>query len=206
MRILLAAVLLGGTLLAPTGTAAPACKHLITDPAGDVDPLGSPPVVDDQEFVDVLAVDLKTDRKTVTAAFTVVDINPEQASLLQHNFSVYFGSMGQRYSMLAVDKPDGDEFSVWAVDGQDYSDAGATAWSEHRLGVVTGSFDALRNVVTVTAPLSLFRETGGLKGALTEVHAISWTGAGALDASVSGSDDFTDRVPGYTMGKPSCVR
>lgn len=206
MRHLLAAAALASAVFTAPAHAAPACKHLITDVAGDVDPLGSPPVLDDQKLVDILAVDLKTDRKVLTVAVSVVDIDPEQASLLQHNFTVYFGSAGKRYGVHAVRGPDGDQFSIWVVDGQDYSDGGAWAWTEHLLGEVTGSFDALRNVVTVIAPLSLFRETGGLKGRLDQVHAISWTGAGTMEVSASGSDDFTDRVPGYTMGKPSCIR
>ena len=212
MRLLTAALAATAALivpLAPSSEAAGSCRHLITDPAGDVNPLSSPPGVDDTNLVDLTAVDLKTDRKNVSVQFSVVDINDERTNVLRHSFAVWFGSAGKRYALTATREPDGDAFEAWIVTaGQDYSEQenAGYAWAESGLGEVTGSFDAATNTVKVTAPLDLFKASGGLKRELTEVHAISWTGVGAAGGGAESGGDETDRVPRYVMGKPSCVR
>ncbi|MDT7545414.1 MAG: hypothetical protein QOE99_1524 [Actinomycetota bacterium] len=206
--VLVCAALSAAAFVPSAGAAAPACRHLISDPRGDVDSLGSPPLVDDQSLVDLVYVDLKTDKRNVTASFAVVDIDPETTtSPLRHSFVVYFGSQGKRYALQASREVDGDIYTAWVVTaGQDYSDSpGGYAWAMSGLGAVTGSFDGARNVVRVVAPLELFAATGGLKGLLSEVHAMSWTGAGAAGAAAEGSDDMTDRVRGYRMGATSCA-
>jgi hypothetical protein len=164
--------------------------------------------VDDQRFVDLTAVDLKTDSRFITVVFTVDDINSEAtASPLRHSFMVYFGSQGKRYALEASREFDGDSFHAWVVTaGQDYTDgSGGNAWAMSAIADVTGSFNTSRNQVRVVAPLELFRDTGGLSGLLSEVHAYSWTGAGAAGAAAEGSADSTDRVRGYRMGSASCV-
>lgn len=225
-RLVLATVLLataaaavpGGALL-PVAGAAPACKHLLVDPAGDADHLGAGDagrVVEDGRVADLLSADLASDRTALGVVMRVKGRNPEGGtSFLDHAWVLSFSTATERFQVVAEQtRFGGARFALYRVvagdDVPEDEERPSASASEGVDTVVTGSIDEVRGLVRMKVPVSAFAELGGLGARLTRVRVITWSGNGVHDAAGNGagtygSTDFGSTRTAYSVGAKGCA-
>lgn len=213
MRAVLLTVALVGAIVVPSAGAAPVCKNLLVDPAGDAEFLGTGDAakpVEDGQVVDLLSADLGSNRTTLTVVIRVKGRNPEGGtSYLDHSWELAFSTATQRYIAFAErSRTGGDVFTLYRIvaGGEDDSTASAAEGVET---TVTGAIDDVRGVIRMQVPVDAFREHGGLGRSLTRVRGHAWSGATAYAGgggvgTYGGSDSGTTKAS-YVVAAKSCA-
>ncbi|HVE74708.1 MAG TPA: hypothetical protein VNA30_06445 [Mycobacteriales bacterium] len=209
-----------GVVVVPAAQAAPACKNLLVDPAGDADHLntGEPGrMVEDGRVVDLLSADLASDRKQLTVVMRTKGKRSEGGTdYLDHSWTLSFSTASERFHAAAYQtKVGGAHFNLWRViAGDDVpEDEGGPSGSvgEGVDTVVTGTIDEAKGLIRMQVPLDAFAEFGGLGAKLTRIRVITWSGNGAYDkqagniAGSYGSTDFGRTDTSYRVGARGCV-
>jgi hypothetical protein len=195
-------VIFGGAAVAAPKPA-PVC-NLVTDAAGDASVDSAGAVAD--AALDVVSVDVASDRNNITAVIRVKKLEKSSA----RNWTAVFSADGTDFSLAGHTTAAGTEVF-------DAAYASATGGSIYGPGT-TGVFDLAKNEVRITTPLSLLSEQATIKPGKTKVTGIgATTGAELLVPDASGvfgptlfsyspiSADTTDAGKDYTAGAPSCV-
>jgi hypothetical protein len=207
VRPLLAVALCAGVVAGGTAVAAPKPKpvcNLVTDAAGDatLDPAGA--AADDA--LDILSVDVASDRSSITGVIRVKKLAKDSA----RNWTVGFTADGTEFSLGGHTTVTGDVVFDTAY-------AGDTGGSLYGPGT-TGVFDTAKNEIRITAPLGLLSEQAVIKAGKTKITDIlGSTGPELLVPDASGmfgstlfsyspfvSDDATGGKT-YLAGSASCV-
>ena len=171
MRALSVAVLASALLVPVTaGHAAPACRHAQVDPRDDVT-AGHPDQTSLERSVDITAVDVGTDAKSLVAIVRVVDIDPEEAKSVPRTWVVHLGVGATRYELSAEGDVSSATYELRRIDGDDGTTTpGAGQYATTRLAKVTGSVDAAANLVRIVVPRALFGR-GQLRGVVDGIYA-----------------------------------
>jgi hypothetical protein len=207
---LLALALLASLAAVPAAASASArCAPLLTDPAGDVAETGANPPypVEDVRQVDLLSADIATTRTTITARIRLAALGLESSPSESHAYEVGFTTGEQRYYLVAHhdSAEDSYELSHLLTGPAAPEDKGLIApGAAEVLATVKGTYDARHDTITVTAPLSAFKRTGGVGASLTAIRASTYAGTRPPGGAVYEWADQgrTDRY--YRVGARGC--
>jgi hypothetical protein len=209
MRTSLLALALLVPLAAVPAAASPRCVPLLTDPAGDVAETGANPPypVEDVKQVDLLSADVATTRTTITARFRLAALGLESSPFESHAYEVGFTTGEQRYYLVAHHDSAEDSYEVshLLTGPAAPEDQGPIApGAAEVLATVTGTYDARHDTITVTAPLSAFKRTGGVGASLTAIRASTYAGTRPPGGAVYewADNGRTDRY--YRVGARGC--
>lgn len=202
--LLVPALALSGVVAVPA-SAAP-CRHLLVDPAGDADRFGNhgvyPSPVDDPSPSDIRWAELRTTRTSLVATVKVQDLDPEGGSTLDHAWSVTFDTGGRSLELIHMHGQYGDwAYAQESVAGDDRPEDGG-AYVGRTIGTIEAVRDPKRDVVVLTAPLSL---VGPLDPVLTRVSATGWAGVALLKGGTYAVADTSSTTRGYRVGAPDCL-
>lgn len=206
---LLVTSLVVGSVLVPAASAAPACRHLLTDPRGDASYANSGDAlraVEDGRSIDLLTVDLSSDRKALLVDVRVAGRPLETGSdVVDHMWSVSFSTETDRFQVRAKSSSAlaGPVFTLYEEYGEPPDDYQEPSVSVGRAidYPVTGSVDEAKGVVRVVVPLGAFESYAGLGRSIGKVRVITWTGQ--LSANwISG--DFGTSTSSYRVGARAC--
>ncbi len=213
MRTALLAIALVGVVVVPSAGAAPACKNLLVDPAGDAEFLGmgdATKPVEDGQVVDLLSADLGSDRKALTLVIRVKGRNPEGGTgYLDHSWELAFSTATERYIAFAErSRTGGDLFTLYRVVAGGEDDSTASA-AEGVATTVTGAVDDVRGIIRMQVAVDAFRVDGGLGRSLTRVRGHAWSGATAYASGggvgTYGGSDAGSTNTSYVVGAKSCA-
>lgn len=205
-RLLLLPAALVATLL-PLPATAGGCRHLLSDPANDVDNFGNtapyPAAVDDPAPVDLRWAELSTTRTELVATLGVKDLTPEGTRTLDHAYSVSFRDGARSVQLIAMFGRDG----MWgraetSAAGDEEPDGGGVYVGRY-LGPVRGTLDPRHDRAVLSVDLAVL---GGVRSRLTEVAAQTW---GGLLIGEGGTYSWADRgraERAYHPGAPACLR
>jgi len=197
--LLCAAVAAGGAATAAPKKkpASPPVCNLVTDDKGDAK-LG--PLPSDANL-DVTSADVSSNGKVITAVIRLASYAATDAqSPLGRTYYFGFnapGATNQVFLSVGVDPVLGVTYDYGDLEGNLYTSKGTDA---------TGSVDAAKGTLTVTAPADLGGLTklqSGMKLTSLEVKATALVGA-AGTGLVETVDSATGAKP-YVVGTPSCV-
>ena len=202
IRAALLASMLAVGVVATQSSAAAKC-FLIEDPKGDTFLVRNqevPGVYGPQEdAMDLVSMDIATDAKNIAVAMRVVKLSKTAST------SPY----GQAYEFQF--QIPGTENTLYlsgrTVNGADTFGVGyrdTTANLSASLGTATGKFDADRNTIFVSAPLSVFAGQGGIKPG-TKITPTNITGSRNLVAVNVFADVVVPEGKTYTAGTATCI-
>jgi hypothetical protein len=209
MRTSLLALALLVPLAAVPAAASARCVPLLTDAAGDVMETGANPPypVEDVKQVDLISADLSTTRTTITARIRLASLSVESSPVESHAYEVGFTTGEQRYYLTAHHDSTEDSYeAVHLLTGPAApEDKGKLSpGAAEVLATVKGTYDARHNTITVTAPLSVFKGTGGIGASLTAIRASTYAGTRPPGGAIYEWADQgrTDRY--YRVGSRGC--
>lgn len=199
--------------------ASAACRPLITDVTGDVTNWGAnPEPLEDSRALDLTAVDVRSDKKTLVVTVQLDRLDPESQPVMGHQYDVQFASNGQTWFVGGAHGSSGEFWAAGHGVADQSADEGGTVASGSAyegLGPIEGHLDTRKNRLVLSAPLALFEKKGGLRGSITKVFAT--TGSGAVAVTPVYGDSFGQRAdsasgvvgprggPSYRLGSRACL-
>ncbi|MCA1711188.1 MAG: hypothetical protein LC789_05925 [Actinobacteria bacterium] len=188
-------------LAAATGVAAAAPKakpvcNLVSDAKGDGSVAGVAP---NDGNLDVLSADVASNGKVITAVLRLASFSAQDAQApFGRTYYMGFSAPGaenQLYLSVGIDPVLGETYDFGDLQGNLYTSA----------GTATGSIDAAKGILTVTAPADLGGLTTLKKGVkITDLEAKTTALVGVLGSGLVATAD-TATGSSYTVGAPSCV-
>ena len=211
MRLIRLSSTLAALLVLPAlgAQAAPRCRDVATDPRGDTRFTGLAAA----PGMDITAVNLRSDAKTLTVVTSVVDVDAASPAAPLGRMTSVLLELGEASFMVSVTEGvDGSvaELHVGSVDEEsDQSGSSASAWSGQRVAYLTYRLDTQRNQIRVDVPLATVRKYAGApvnKGSyVTLREAMTWSIQGLSTAHGHHNMDGLAKPAGWSLGAGSCA-